>query len=700
MKPLKILAAIIVAVVILLAAMLGGAACWLHIDEAKTKVIGQATRLLSEKLQTRVAIDSASFDVLHLDLNLYGLDVEDQQQRKLLQAEHLAAKMRLLPLLRHELDVNKVLLKGVKADISKDSAGRYNYQFIVDAFKKDSTKTKKTPTDSTKKHPMTFDIKHVALEDIEVRFDDKHFYLQRLDYKCKKRIAHHLEIKGLEGQWKSKSKKGPVDNQARIGALKGYMNGGERWVTIDRLRYATDNHLPRKNTGRPKFGFFDAGHMDILAKVRINVLHVAKDTIVAEVRVPKADDDKTGFHVTDLNLDVAANKKVANISDFSFKQRSTTLQFKKATINLPNKKTGAKFSFQTSRITGVAILKDIAKPFAPPLAGFKIPLLVSVYFSGDDNNLYFKKAHVSTTDYRLDIKANGRLHELVNKYKLDIHFDVDQMQAKRNVVQDIINQFPLKKKFMMKEMSRLGVIRYKGDFWVGYKKERFWGTLSTAVGRLYADVLINNTSKYITGSINTKNIHLGKVFELENVADVSCKADFQFDFDKKRTAAVRRRLGGKLPIGHVVADVPEATYKMLKVKRVHAEIRSDGAVAKGSIVQRNKNLDLLCDFTFDNTDGLKKIRLKPNVKLHFGGADAKSEKSRMEKKAKKEARAKEKARKKQERDEQRKAEKAAKEQQRLEKQQQKAEAKRQKAAAKEQRRLEKQARKNAAKNSD
>ena len=64
------------------------------------------------------------------------------------------------------------------------------------------------------------------------------------------------------------------------------------------------------------------------------------------------------------------------------------------------------------------------------------------------------------------------------------------------------------------------------------------------------------------------------------------------------------------------AQVNEASYKKLKVKDLNVDVKSDGAIATGSLAQKNKKVDLLCDFSFTNTDSIHKMKIKPKVKVH------------------------------------------------------------------------------------
>lgn len=109
----------------------------------------------------------------------------------------------------------------------------------------------------------------------------------------------------------------------------------------------------------------------------------------------------------------------------------------------------------------------------------------------------------------------------------------------------------------------------------------------------------------------------------------------------------------------------EAGYKRFRVRNLHTNIESNGAVAKGHMEQRGKRVDLLCDFSFTSTDSIHKMKIRPTVKLHNMPWQKKDQATReaakaqkQEQQARKQA---EKARKKEEKAK-RKAEKAARKQ--------------------------------------
>jgi hypothetical protein len=268
------------------------------------------------------------------------------------------------------------------------------------------------------------------------------------------------------------------------------------------------------------------------------------------------------------------------------------------------------------------------------LKDFKMPLELSVLFSGTDTTLVFKDIDVHTPDKRLKIDAVGGIEHLNKKEDLDIHFHVNKMTAKGTVKQEIINQFPVKK-MLMKQLEALGDISYVGDVHIPYRREEFKGVLGTAVGSLTFNFAINENTKYVEGQAETKSFQLGKVLKMKDIGAVGLKGNFKIDIDKGRTAQMRKQYGGKLPIGKVNATVYEASYKGVKVKNLLVDIQSSGAQVNGDISQSNKGLDWACNFSFTDIDKPSNFKIKPKVKVKFKDLFKKKSKEKSSKEKKK-----------------------------------------------------------------
>jgi hypothetical protein len=413
--------------------------------------------------------------------------------------------------------------------------------------------------------------------------------------------------------------------------------GTQYQLTIDNFCYQTDNHKPRKNTNKPKRGAFDVGHFDVLAKLDIQVDTVGKDTLVARVTSGVAEDRGSGLLIKELLLKLHANKRMAHLSDVSIKLPNTSLAIAGADIQLPSKKEKRPLAFSTSQIKGRVVLKDIAQTFAPVLKKFSLPLQLQTQMSGNDNELRFRNVSVSTTDKKLTVAATGRISNLKDKYALRVHFDVHKLLTEGVYAEHVINQFDVKK-FMMKQLHALGRFTYQGHFDVLWKKEQFAGVLNTVPGKLNVHLTLDELSKYILGSVRTDSFELGKAMDMPDLGKIACKADFKFDISKPRTAQMRKVKGGKLPIGSVQADVQEGSFKKIKVRNIVAELESDGAVATGNITVKGKRVDVLCGFSFTNTNEMKKTKIKPGIRFHKMSDEDKAKRDE-KRAAKKEAKA-------------------------------------------------------------
>ncbi len=642
---LKILGGVAAGAVTLVIVVLVAAAIILNSASIQTKLIHHATEMLTERLDTHVGIDSIHVNVWRNSIEIYGLDIEDQQNRKMLTARELTAKVGLLPLLNNDVRVEKARLSDVRAALFKEPGQPANYQFIIDSLKSNKPKPESKVDDKEKaqnKKKLKLELRDITLENIQVVYNDGNYSLGQLQLSLTSKGKANARLSNVKGSWVQQKKRGPVINKVQLESivLEGTKEKGH--ADISGLNYQTNNGKPRKNKDKPKRGFFDMGHLNITAKMHLDYELPAPDSLIADLTGFQASDSVTGIDIRDLHTHINANKQVAHLTDLSIQHRQTVIQVASADLVLPNKKEGRKFTYSTGAIKGRTLLKDISRTFAPVLSKFSIPLNLSLTMSGTDSTIAFRNIHVYNDDKRLTIAANGDIKNLKDSKKLDIRFRVSNMTAKSGIKEKIISQFPVKK-LMMKQLHALGTITYKGVFTVLWKHEQFQGTLGTAGGPLNFTFDIDNLDKYVSGNVKTKAFNLGKIMDMDNVGTVDADANFKIDISKPRTALMRKKKGGKLPIGTVDAVVADCSYKGIHVRNLSANINSDGAECTGDILQHGKRRDLYCSFLFTNTDEMRKIKIKnPGIKFHkYSDEDKKATQERRELKKQQKAAAKE-----------------------------------------------------------
>ena len=532
------------------------------------KIISLATEALSKELQTEVQIKDIDVNIFGQRVSVYGVRMQDQNRRELLQVKEIWTNFRLLPLLKGRVELKEVKISGVDILLSKPEDGPANYQFLLDRDKKKGKKKKAKPS------IFSLDLRHAMVSGVNVRYNDQDYLLEKAVYSFW-REQRHVDIKGLH--------------------------------------FKTDNHKLRKNTYKPHRGYFDVGHLDLVADLGLDISRIGKDTLAGVISKCNVTDTVTGFYFNSLRAGIVYSNKQIHLSDVSFNQVSTRFDIPEADIILPDKKLDRKLHYKADSIYVRTFLKDIARPFAPVLRNFSIPLNVRVGLDGTPQSIVLRGIHVNTDDNLLKINSTGVLRNLKGR-AFKLHFEVHDMVARPGIKDKIILQFP-GKKHMLYQLYALGVVKYHGSFDILWRKQQFRGLLNTEKGNIDFEFQLDGNTKYLSGRASTDSLELGDLFKLKKIHDVAASATFNVDISKPRTAEIRKKKGGKLPIGEVTADISRIGYKNIHLKNIYADIESDGAVAEGTVTMKGSLTDLMLEFYFTDTEAMHQMKVKPRLKF-------------------------------------------------------------------------------------
>lgn len=556
--------------------LLGSGTYLLNTSRVQQWLLGKATKTLSEKLHTQVSADSVSMNLFNMSLSLYGLDIKDQQGGDLFSMKRLSGDVSLESIWERTVVVNSLETDGLQAQLVKHSDSTTNYDFLKEALQK-----KPKPEDKDEDEKLNIELHELNMSDT------------RLTYLTDSLTA-----------------------TAQLRGFSLYESFGTYALGIDSLKVTTDNHKPRRNTGRPRRGWFDAGHVAATVCLKADITPIGKDSLSARLYDGTISDPTAGFDIRGLELSANANKTHIYLKDISLNQKTTNIKIESAAFTLPDKAAARKLSFKTGTIRARAILKDISRLFVPALKNFSIPLNVSATMSGEGDRIHIHHAHVTSDDHNLDVRAGGTLYDLSKKHAHKGSFRVSHVTARNGIAERIINQF-LIKKLMMKQLRLLGTISYKGGFQLEWKRVTFNGTVGTNQGNIATVFTVDSRVKWLSGKVSTTNFHLGKVMDMKHLGDITCQANFKIDISKERTKLMRKQKGGKLPIGSVSATIDDSSYRRIHIRHILADITSDGAEAQGSIVKQGKWRDLSCQFSFTDTEDMNKLKIThPGIKFH------------------------------------------------------------------------------------
>jgi hypothetical protein len=595
--------AIVIAIVVLLSTIANSS----YVED---KLIGLATEALSKEFNTDVKIKHIDLNLLAQHASIQGVTLKDMEQRDMLKIKEIWVNLRLRPLLHGQIVLRSVKVDDIDLLIVKPEDGPANYQFLLDHPKKKSQDKKKK-----KGSALKVDLNGAIVNNVHIKYNHEPYDINQIVYHHLYGI-HTVTVHHLIAAWKQYKKKGITAWNIDSGLLTVNISddGKEKSIDIKGLNLRSDNHRPRRNTGKPHHGAFDDGHFDMIADLSADILYTGKDSITARLTRGCVKDTIGGIDLTDLKSDIAIIGKKVHLTHTVVQQTTTRLDIPKAELRLPDKKKGKTLSYDADSIYGRAILKDISKPFAPVLNKFTIPLNLRLALNGTDKGMNFRSIHINTDDNKLIINATGNLRDLTDGRKLNLHFFVHDMVAKPGIKDKIINQFTVKK-YMMYQLYALGVIKYHGDFDILWKKQKFRGVLNTEKGDIDFNFEVDGANKYLTGNVSTDSLKLGELFQLKRLGDIDCSASFCVDISKERTKEMRKEKEGKLPIGNVKADVKKVQYRNITLKNIVADIQSDGALASGDITMKGNLTDLMLQFTFTNTNEMQKMKVKPKLKF-------------------------------------------------------------------------------------
>ena len=564
MRRVMLMVALAIAAIILLATIICNSGYVQH------RLISMATDALEKELKTEIQIKGVRLNLLGQHVTFYDVSLKDQQKRDLVRVKEIYGDFRLLPLMRGHVALKECRLSGIDLLIVKPENGPANYQFLLDSTK-NGPKNKKN---KQKNNVFQLDLQYAQIKQLHVKYNDKDYYLDQAAY-FDWRDNRHVDIKGLN--------------------------------------FKTDNHKPRRNQNRPHRGAFDEGHMALMADMGLDILRVDKDTLSARLTKCCIKDTIAGIDLNDVRADILYSDKHIRLSDVVVQQTTTRIDIPKADIMLPDKEKQTRLYYRADSITARIMLKDIAKPFAPALKRFSIPLNLRVSVDGSGHEMSFRGIHVNTDDQLLVINATGIMHNFTKARDLTLHFEVHDMVAKPGIKDKIINQFTVKK-YMMYQIYALGVVKYHGSFDILWRKEQFRGLLNTEKGDVDFEFQLDESTKYLTGRASTNALHLGDLFNMKNLGNIDCSATFKIDYSKQRTAEMRKVKGGKLPIGEVGADIRSVEYRNISLENLLVSMESDGALAEGHVTLKGNMTDLMLEFSFTNTAEMQKIKVKPRLK--------------------------------------------------------------------------------------
>ncbi|CAM4211985.1 translocation/assembly module TamB domain-containing protein [Gillisia limnaea] len=190
-KLLKILAKILAGFVLFMILLI----LFIRSPWGQSIIVDKVTNSISNNTNTKIEIEKL-FISFAGNINLEGLYLEDQKGDTLIYSKSLEADVPLWPIIKGDgISVNFIDWEGLRANvIRKDSAGGFNYQFLLDAYANpNATSTQDTTTTNINIGNLNFRNFHLTFKD-DVSGIDSKLKMDRLDLEMEETDLENMKF--------------------------------------------------------------------------------------------------------------------------------------------------------------------------------------------------------------------------------------------------------------------------------------------------------------------------------------------------------------------------------------------------------------------------------------------------------------------------------------------------------------------------
>ena len=584
-------------ILIALLIIVGGGIYALSTDKVQQWLYAKGIALLQETLGTRVKVDKIAISFSKGGVALYGLEIDDRKDVTMLKVDTLEAMVDLTRIFERKVEIERVYLHGATGIFykeRKDTAA--NYQFALDIMKELSHKEDKNEDEDENKKknktPLALDLKLLSLQRTYVQWDVKS-------------LPH---------------KRNKFDNSLKL-------DGNHMHIKVDnvQIRGKLDDNLPQKLAisnlkAKEELSNTAAGFEELTLKMKDDMSMEANiEKLHGEIIYWKFDVKETGpitIHLTQKDgkktfdmtqpIGLTLNDVTATLSSTVAKIPKITGSLKIVEVKGDSGKVKKKpiIRLDKTPVSARVYLKDLARFKARSLRNFTTPLNLTVDADGELDKLNLRNIHVTTDDKRLNLTARGVMLDVTKKKQIKFYFKDVNLTARNGIKEQIVNHFAKQVNLKMeKQMKLLGDVRYRGSLDIYTKQQNFRGTLFTQHGDINFNFGLNGYTKYMNGTLDTKNFDIGTVMNVKQVGKVSFAAKYNFDIASKRWAKKLGRVKGKLPRGDFDGTITEAHLLNNKIVIHKATIgfKSDGFTATGTAMWVKSLFNIGIDFLYHQT---------------------------------------------------------------------------------------------------
>jgi hypothetical protein len=567
-------------------------------EKVQTKLAYRAAGWLSEKLDTKVAVQNVKIDFLKR-AHLEGLYIEDQKGDTLAYIGDFSVSSSQIvnDLWNKKTSIIKdVRLKEGVVNLKRPKNNEeWNFAFIEKAFATESE-------DSTKAEAPQIDLKNLQLSNVRFQMDDQwlgqtiqsdlgEFALKMNGFDLEKSFVNIKSIDVANTYFSFKEFKGgkPTNPNRRVNKSSWgtAFNADDFSLILAAVNLKNINFEYQRNNHQSVAGRFDERH--IVAKdlqLNLEELFIKGDTITADI-VNLSAKERSGLHLKKLRAHVTLNQQLAEFQDLYLETNRSVVQnyYSMRYVNFHD------FNEYIENVTMYAKFKnsyidkrDIAF-FAGPIS--QIPTTVRLDGKAEGTVTDFYLSNIHAVGPNINFKGSGRITGLP-----DIDATFFDLKAERLLTtgKEIVRIAPEANTDAI-QWNGLQTIDFSGKFQGTTKKFNADGLIKTNHGLADLDLFLDLEKKIpsYTGKVDAKRLDLGKILGRSDIGVVTAKGTIKgqgFDFNNVNAT--------------VDAKVGEFTYDGVRYQNIEV----NGSVANKQFVGLAKSRDEKLGFDFEGNVNL------------------------------------------------------------------------------------------------
>lgn len=508
----------------------------INFSSVQTYLAQRATKILSEKLNTRVTVKNVRIDLMNHVL-LEGLYIEDQQKDTL--AYIGKAQLRItdwfflqktVPVL-HYVGLNDAYIHLYRSAQSR----QWNYAFIEDAFSSGPKKKTSTPQE------FELDLKKLQLDNVRFHMDDAwtgydydidvgtfatnvnelNFKTRKLEIGSIRLQESSIRLRDYIGGKPPGARKPPVIDTTPF-------NPGLWRVNILALDLEDCHFRFVSKEGKPYAREFDPEHIDVSGiNAEVRSLDIKADTLIAKLNHFSAK-ERSGFMVKEMQAKVSVSPTASICRELYLETNNSKIgdYYAMHYDRFPD------FTDYIAKVKMVAHLResvvdagDVAY-FAPQLRELPLKMVkLSGDGSGTVDRLTVKK--LMATDGFSTVKGNLSFIGLPDVDKTVFELESGSIFTTGN---SILRYAPLLKDNPNVDFRTLDYIYFDGNFKGLLSNFTTKGTLKTNLGNLTADIQMNIPERQqptYTGKIASIGFNAGRLFRQPMLGTTTFNAELQ-----------------------------------------------------------------------------------------------------------------------------------------------------------------------------